>query len=491
MKNINKKTIMTSITITTFFAVLVSLSFGNQDAYAQSYPDFSDLAGLQLNGDAAQVGDDLRVTPSASGQAGSAFFDTTVDIGQFQTQFEFVFDNFGGIVNGLTGDFGADGMVFTIQNDAAMDSALGGIGGELGYSGISPSVGVSFDSWPNNWGNPAEALENISILQNGDHVAFLNRADFDFDEGQHYFAWIDYDGTTLDVFIATSNAKPGATILSQAIDIPEVLGTSDGYVGFTSATASAFADHDILSWNYHGPFDERVCNDDTGLEESICKSVIIEDESGDGIIYIGEKVTYFFVIDAVNTSSETWTNVHVADNFGGDLAVGDVGIDLTDWEHEQLDVFDFVNNLTCDLEQTGKKTFNEHLLCWVSGDGDLSPAETASVGVTAETDWNHGQSKKYIRTEGAQGTREYTSCGQHSPNSGATISYFLENEDPDNDEPHVLYTPAITVDVFQNDDLSLSDCDGDEVSDDVDQCPFRGLEETGFIDEFGCPIVPV
>ena len=134
---------LTSLTATTFFAVLLGLSFEYQDAHAQSYPDFSDLTGLQLNGNAAQFGGtDLRVTPAVKGQAGTAFFDTTVGIEQFQTQFEFVFSNPGGISNGFTGEIGADGIVFAVQNDANMEFALGGGGGSLGYAGITPSVGV-------------------------------------------------------------------------------------------------------------------------------------------------------------------------------------------------------------------------------------------------------------------------------------------------------------------------------------------------------------
>ena len=155
---------LTSITITTIFAVLVSLSFGNQDAYAQSFPDFSSTAGLQLNGNAAQSGNDLRLVTNVGGQAGTAFFDTTVGIEQFQTQFEFVFDNYGGAVNGFTGEDGADGITFAIQNDAAMEFALGGGGGSLGLETISPSVAVSFDIWANGGAEP-EDEENISILR--------------------------------------------------------------------------------------------------------------------------------------------------------------------------------------------------------------------------------------------------------------------------------------------------------------------------------------
>jgi len=38
-------------------------------------------------------------------------------------------------------------------------------------------------------------------------------------------------------------------------------------------------------------------------------------------------------------------------------------------------------------------------------------------------------------------------------------------------------------------DPCLADTDGDGVNDNSDLCPLRGLEETGFVDADGCPIV--
>ena len=93
-----------------------------------------------------------------------------------------------------------------------------------------------------------------------------------------------------------------------------------------------------------------------------------------------------------------------------------------------------------------------------------------------------------MRTGGAQGTGEYTSCGVHEPNSGATVVYFLDAGLTDG--PHELSTAAFTVDVFQSENLNESDCDGDGVFDDVDLCPFEGLEVSGTIDSDGCPIFP-
>jgi len=217
---------------------------------------------------------------------------------------------------------------------------------------------------------------------------------------------------------------------------------------------------------------DRVPNEVACSEEDeICKSVFIDEEVSDGVIEVGELIVYKFHIDAMNTSSETWVYVEVKDRFGGDLAVGDQSIDLTEVKHDQPDEM-MLDNLDCELTQKGK-TQKEFLDCIVDdqeteddivpqGDEDFSPGETASVWLTVETDYNFGQSKKEQRNEGS-GTSEYTSCGVHSINSGASIHYFFESDVLKLD-PQWASTDPISVDVFDKADLS-EDCDGDEVSD--------------------------
>src|SRR5687767_14398061 len=81
-------------------------------AAAQSfvYPNFSSTSGLTLNGQAASVGNALRVTPAISGAEGSVFADAPVIVnGAFDTSFRFQ-------ITALSGS-GADGLTFVIQND--------------------------------------------------------------------------------------------------------------------------------------------------------------------------------------------------------------------------------------------------------------------------------------------------------------------------------------------------------------------------------------
>jgi len=64
-----------------------------------SYTDFSSVAGLTINGNAAQAGNVLRVTPANFSQSGSAFSTSTVSLASnasFSTYFQFRFTSAGG-----------------------------------------------------------------------------------------------------------------------------------------------------------------------------------------------------------------------------------------------------------------------------------------------------------------------------------------------------------------------------------------------------------
>lgn len=215
--------------------------------------------------------------------------------------------------------------------------------------------------------------------------------------------------------------------------------------------------------------DDEVCDD----TDQLCKTVVIT-ESGDGVIEVNELVQYDFSIDLNNNDGKSWFFVTLQDHgFGGDLAVGD-GVITDNNDPRDTDAM-ILDNLDCELTQKGN-TDKEKLDCIVDsietqddivpeGDQEFSDGEHASVEVTAYTDVNFGQGKKALPK------LEYTSCGIHSPNSGATVEYYLLGQTPGVDDPTVLSTPAIYVEVYDQADL-LGDCDEDLILDGVDNCPF-------------------
>jgi len=101
------------------------------------------------------------ITPALNNQSGSVWNNIRIDLRQ---SFEFNFDAFLGC-----SDAGADGIVFVLQ---PISTSVGSTGGGMGFQGISPSVGITIDTWQNtDVGDPV--FDHIAIQVNGniDHAS--------------------------------------------------------------------------------------------------------------------------------------------------------------------------------------------------------------------------------------------------------------------------------------------------------------------------------
>lgn len=219
------------------------------------FPGFEDASLLTLNNAAAVVesadGHVLRVTPALGNRAGSAFSAATVDATSFSTKFAFRFTNQGGGLFDCNTTNGADGLVFVVQS---VSSSIGGLGAGIGYAGIPRSVGVEFDSWCNSANNdPNSSHVGIDLNGNVDHgpgAPFTATVEPDLDAGDLWWAWVDYDGTTLRVYLSRQSVQPFQPIVERDLDLPSILEQDTGYVGFTSGTGADWANHDVVYWEY-------------------------------------------------------------------------------------------------------------------------------------------------------------------------------------------------------------------------------------------------
>ncbi|MEO8344408.1 MAG: PEP-CTERM sorting domain-containing protein [Betaproteobacteria bacterium] len=226
--------------------LLLSFAVPVNAATIFNFPNFNSCVGLQINGNAACTGGVLRVTPATFSQAGSAFSTTLIPLGpgaSFSTFFSFQIS--------ASGAGGADGIVFVVQPVA---STVGGGGGGIGYAGIPTSLGVEFDTWDN--GPPVDtSASHVGIDVNGSVISLQT---FDIspplDNGNVWFAWIDYNGSVLELRVSQSNSRPVSPTLSRAVNLASILGTTSAFVGFTSGTGAAFSNHDILTWRFDDVF---------------------------------------------------------------------------------------------------------------------------------------------------------------------------------------------------------------------------------------------
>ncbi|MFF5763903.1 choice-of-anchor D domain-containing protein [Streptomyces tanashiensis] len=119
--------------------------------------------GWKLNGSARISGDDLQLTQASASQRGSAVWPVPVLTDGLKASFTTV----------IGGGTGADGLTFSLLDPArTTPSALGGVGGGLGYAGL-PGVAVAFDTFRNP-GDPSANFVGIATGGSGSALAYAS-----------------------------------------------------------------------------------------------------------------------------------------------------------------------------------------------------------------------------------------------------------------------------------------------------------------------------
>lgn len=237
-----------SVIITSGLVAGVPVSAATSLPLLFDYPDFSSVAGLQLNGTAEQSGNLLSLTRPTDYQAGSAFDLTKVDLTRdFATSFEF------NLSNGSSPP--ADGLTFAIQNAPQGTSALGSVGGGLGVMGLASAAWVEFDTYYNS-GIDINA-NHIAVLSSNDNVENNSNAvdpGFPLHGDGPVYAWVSYDAasSSISVWASPSSTRPASPLLVAPLDLAQVVGAS-GFVGFTAAVGASNSQQDVLGgWTFDG-----------------------------------------------------------------------------------------------------------------------------------------------------------------------------------------------------------------------------------------------
>lgn len=166
----------------------------------------------------------LEVTSGFGSTARSAFLTEKQGIVSFTASFTYQL---------TSGAGGADGLTFAIQNDSRGAAALGGGGGTLGYSGITPSAALALNIYDPN-------TRGVRFLQNGNTPAAGAGAYMpatpvliggNTDPIQINVSYIS--GVLSATFRDTITAATFTTNLT--VDLPTLVGGSTAYVGFTGA----------------------------------------------------------------------------------------------------------------------------------------------------------------------------------------------------------------------------------------------------------------
>jgi hypothetical protein len=203
-------------------------------------------ANLQLNGDASIIDDALRLTLPERGSSGSFFTTNAIALGtgnEFSVFFQVRISGSGGI--GDEDGQGADGLVFVIQT---VSNSLGSSGGGIGIQGISPSVAIEIDTFENGEYNDTNG-NHVGIDINGNLESVVSVIEARrFNDGQIWNVWVDYaeSDDLLEVRWALESSRPNEPMLTYSIDLVDLLGQNQAFIGVTSATGSGWGNHEIL-----------------------------------------------------------------------------------------------------------------------------------------------------------------------------------------------------------------------------------------------------
>jgi hypothetical protein len=234
---------------------------GNGIWDSANFEDFVDISSMRLKGDSKIVNskiasnkDVLRLAESKSFSSGNALlknlFSFVGENGEnlsFSTNFSFSISDSRGLPRDEDGE-GADGLSFIVSPTENVGSAGGGIG----YAGLKNTVVIELDTY-NNGKQDQNNGNHIGINVNGSTTSLVQtNIATRFNNGEIWNVWIDYDGTSnrLEARVSQNSNRPVEATVFSTVNIPDILGQNDFFVGFTAATGQAVGNHDIISWKF-------------------------------------------------------------------------------------------------------------------------------------------------------------------------------------------------------------------------------------------------
>ena len=174
----------------------------------------------------------LTLTDGNGGEATSCYFKDPLYIGGFQASFTYQDVSIGG----------ADGAAFVLQNSPAGTAALGGAGGGLGYSGVTPSAALLFNIY---------GAAGIAYGVNGTGTGnYAGTAPVDIASGDPIAVSLVYAQPLLTVTLTDQTTLATFTTSFTVGSLPETLGGNTAYVGFSGGDGASTAVQTISNFAY-------------------------------------------------------------------------------------------------------------------------------------------------------------------------------------------------------------------------------------------------
>ena len=180
----------------------------------------------------------LQLTDGSGNEAASSFFQTPVYIGGFRASWTY---------QDVT-TAGADGVAFVMQNDPRGTAALGGGGGALGVSGITPSAELEFNIYS---GNGVGGV-GYGFAINGATATVSDPYPLNIASGDPIYVVLTYLNGVASLTLMETNGINGYNTYSTstAINLPATVSGDTAYVGFTGADGGTSAVQQISDFNF-------------------------------------------------------------------------------------------------------------------------------------------------------------------------------------------------------------------------------------------------
>ncbi len=193
--------------------------------------------------------DVLTMTTANSSEASSAWYNTPQNVSNFIESFTYT---------DVSGN-GADGLGVVWQNSPGGLSALGGPGGELGFSNLTSTAGLAMNLYSGNTTSSTGYNANIPGSNNplvvptpgGNTLnTSINRVNIDSGDPINVeLSYVDATGT-LTEYMADATTGFSFSRVWRGISIVNAVGGSTAYIGFTGATGGVTAKQTITKFAF-------------------------------------------------------------------------------------------------------------------------------------------------------------------------------------------------------------------------------------------------
>ena len=141
---------------------------------------------------------------------------------------------------------GADGIAFCLQNDPRGVAALGGAGGDLGVSGITPSAELTF----NIYGGSPGGVGMSFGTNGGNGNPYNSTAPVDIASGDPIAVNVVYYNGVANVTLTDTTTSATFSTSLPVGSLPTILGAQTAYVGFTGAVGGVTSAQTITDFAF-------------------------------------------------------------------------------------------------------------------------------------------------------------------------------------------------------------------------------------------------